>query len=131
MKKPKRIYIAGPMRGKRLLNFPAFDEARDLLNAAGYIAVSPADMDRARGITPETYDEATFDAAAAMRADIKAILKCDGMFLLPGWPGSTGARTEVAVNQALGHPFYVRDYVTQKPGLLDGRFVFSVDRERT
>ncbi|MHB1850453.1 MAG: DUF4406 domain-containing protein, partial [Acidimicrobiales bacterium] len=49
-----RIYIAGPMRGVKDWNFPAFDAARDLLVAAGWEVVSPADLDRAGGFVETT-----------------------------------------------------------------------------
>lgn len=115
----KRIYVAGPMRGYPQLNFPAFDAARDALIAAGYAAVSPADMDRERGITPETYDPAAFDFADAMTRDIRAVLDCDGLLLLRGWAKSAGARTEAAVNRAIGHPFL---WMTRKNGIMSDPF---------
>jgi hypothetical protein len=38
------IYLAGPMRGRKFFNFPAFDAARDILLSQGYEVISPADM---------------------------------------------------------------------------------------
>lgn len=51
----KKIYIAGPMRGHELYNFPAFDAAEARLRRLGYDVVNPAALDRARGIHPETF----------------------------------------------------------------------------
>src|SRR5690606_7315289 len=36
------VYIAGPMRGLPLFNFPAFDAARDLAQREGFTPISPA-----------------------------------------------------------------------------------------
>ena len=42
----KRLYVAGPMRGIKDFNFPAFDEAATFLRNAGYEVCNPADRDR-------------------------------------------------------------------------------------
>lgn len=52
----RRAYIAGPMRGYDRFNFPAFDAAKDRLIEMGWDVVSPADLDRAVGITGYTTD---------------------------------------------------------------------------
>ncbi len=101
-----RLYIAGPMRGYPLWNFPAFDAAAEFLARLGIGAVYPADMDRAIGVDETQADDAgsfgLADFHAAMRRDIPAVLACDGILLLEGWEGSTGANIERTVNQAVG-----------------------------
>jgi len=42
----KVVFIAGPMRGYKDYNFPAFDRAERILRNMGYHPVSPAVMDR-------------------------------------------------------------------------------------
>lgn len=98
---PQREYIAGPMRGYDKWNFPAFDKARDERLALGIQVISPADLDRARGITEDTVEFDPADFTAAMRIDTYALLQCTGIFMLKGWEGSTGARYEMAVANKL------------------------------
>jgi len=100
----KRIYIAGPMSGIYLFNFPAFDEARDRINRwPDRVAVSPADIDREYGFDPVSlpsdYDWNLLPESAGtrdeiLRRDINALLTCDSIFMLPGWENSTGAKAE-------------------------------------
>lgn len=52
MRKPK-CYISGPMRGHPELNWPAFDRAAAEVALMGYEPVSPADIDRDMGVTPD------------------------------------------------------------------------------
>ena len=40
----KRLYVAGPMTGKPLLNFPAFNAEADRLRALGYDVVNTAEI---------------------------------------------------------------------------------------
>ncbi len=41
----KKVYLAGPMRGLPLFNFPAFADAAAKLRAQGYDVFSPAERD--------------------------------------------------------------------------------------
>ena len=54
--KPLTVYVAGPMRGKKFFNFPAFDDAKEDLESQGFSVISPADLDRAVGFDPEILD---------------------------------------------------------------------------
>lgn len=99
----RRVYLAGPMRGLPLYNFPAFDEARDKLVAKGVEVISPADLDREVGFH-ETDEYVPGFFYAAMRRDIEAILKVDTIVLLPGWEDSAGCKIELTVAQAIGLP---------------------------
>lgn len=83
----RTIYISGPMTGYHLYNFPAFQETRDLINARGDLAISPADMDINLGLCNRSRQYAT--------RDVEVILKeCDGMYMLTGWEQSLGAAGE-------------------------------------
>lgn len=98
----RTIYLAGPMRGCTLFNFPAFDAARDRLAKLGWHPVSPADMDRKAGFDPDALPEdwdwhvipETLDVAAVIRRDTDAILACPFIYMLNGWERSEGARLE-------------------------------------
>ncbi|MGK2829220.1 DUF4406 domain-containing protein [Ralstonia pseudosolanacearum] len=88
----RRIYIAGPMTGIQDLNFPAFHEAARALRAEGHDVVNPAEINS--------------DPAAGwltcMRADIRELMTCDAIYLLPGWENSRGARLEAHIAERLG-----------------------------
>lgn len=107
----KKIYIAGPMRGKKWFNFPDFDWAKECLTRAGWEVISPADLDREIGfdvnsLPPDTdWSDVTklgFDLKAAVQRDVAAILDCDAIFMLHGWSESRGAKAEKAIAEWLG-----------------------------
>jgi hypothetical protein len=81
----KRVYLAGPMRGCKDFNFPAFDKAKKAMEHRGYEVVSPADIDRKKGHT---------DNKGYAERDVGEILKCDMIYLLKGWTKSVGATAE-------------------------------------
>ncbi len=95
-----KIYIAGPMRGIPEHNYPAFDNARDELQAQGFSPVSPADLDREAGVP--TDPEASIDIRACLRRACEALLECDAIGLLEGWEDSLGARAEASLAAAAG-----------------------------
>lgn len=102
-----KLYLAGPMRGYDLYNFPAFDEAAARLRVAGYTVISPAELDRAVGFDERTTEPLPDDfMPAATRRDVEALLKVDGIALLPGWERSTGARLELAIARGIGIAAY-------------------------
>lgn len=100
------VYVAGPMRGIPQYNFPAFDEARDRLNVAGYHAISPADLDRVFDGFDGTGEWSDGDLdlqRKVIRRDLLTILdSCNVIALLPGWQRSKGAMVELALARFLG-----------------------------
>lgn len=84
-----RLYIAGPMTGYPLCNYPAFYAAQERLTRLGYLTVNPADSGNAA-----SYRQ-------ILKADMLRLLECDGIALLPGWADSTGARAEVTIGMSL------------------------------
>lgn len=79
-----RVYISGPMTGIAEHNFPAFNKAAYDLFVMGYDPVNPADKGEIDGWTWEDY----------LRHDIELLVKCDAIFMLPGWESSKGAKLE-------------------------------------
>lgn len=91
----KRIYIAGPMTGVPRFNRPKFEEAARILRAHGWTVESPVEIAAAFGsdntivTTPGMLD-------AVIEAELmKALAKCDAIYLLPGWEDSRGAKREL------------------------------------
>lgn len=92
-----RVYIAGPMTGKPHHNFPAFDEAKAELEALGYEVVSPADIDRAFGITGDE-TPGTIPARLileVMLVEMREIWTCKHIVLIDGWENSSGSASEI------------------------------------
>ena len=108
----RECYIAGPMRGIPLWNFPAFDRWRDALLAAGWIVHSPADMDRGLGLDENDYPDLPewFTMESALIRDFERILLCahanengyGAIILLPGFEKSSGAHAELNVSKNTG-----------------------------
>jgi hypothetical protein len=92
------LYIAGPMTDVPAFNYPAFEAASAYLESIGYAVRSPhRDGLPIDGDTPyETY----------LRDDLKLMLGCDGIVLLPGWTQSKGAKGELAVALQVGMAVY-------------------------
>lgn len=96
----KRLYIAGPMAGLPQLNFPAFNAEAERLRALGYDVVNPAEL-----------NEPGTPWAQCMRRDIRALLMCDAIALLPGWECSRGANLEWLIATELGMPVLQADMI--------------------
>lgn len=107
-----KAYLAGPMRGIKDFNFPAFDRAAEQLRREGYDVFSPADHDRDvfrdlpfRSATGDHEDIPGFSIRAALGADLAYICgEAEIIFTLPGWRDSLGAQAEVATALALWLP---------------------------
>ena len=91
------------MRGIKYYNFPAFDEARDMLMSEGWDVLSPADLDRneagfdAMKLPPDTDWSLVpegFSLDECIERDINAIKHSDALYMLDGWENSTGATAE-------------------------------------
>ena len=85
-------YISGPMTGLPELNFPAFHLKAKELRAEGRAVVNPAEIDEAPGRPWHEY----------MRKDIRLLMDCDTIHMLPGWENSKGARLELHIARELG-----------------------------
>lgn len=95
-------YLAGPMSGLPLFNFPAFRAAREDLRARGIAVYCPAEADELAGFDP-TSDPAD-DLAVYMRRDLAAVAQSAGVIVLPGWRASAGVQREVTVAGWCGLP---------------------------
>ena len=89
-----RLYVSGPMTGLPEFNFPGFHAAARQLRAVGYEVINPAEHDEQPGRSWEHY----------LRKDIRLLMDCDAVALLPGWGNSRGALLEKYIAQALSMP---------------------------
>nr|DAJ73648.1 MAG TPA: hypothetical protein [Caudoviricetes sp.] len=89
----KKIYISGQISGLTRPEYVAnFLEAARLLNAQGYDVVNPL----FNGV------DATQPWQVHMKADIKLLLDCDAIYMLPNWEVSNGATLEREIAKTLG-----------------------------
>lgn len=106
----KKVYIAGPMRGKAHFNFDSFDHAAEKLKADGWVAISPTDMDRVyEGWEWYPPEDLKVDHGLKIRCisrDLALLITfdptTDAIYLLKGWEDSKGALTEKALAEFLG-----------------------------
>lgn len=81
------IYLGGPMTGLPEDNYPAFNAEAARLRALGYQVTNPAELPHPPNSTWPQF----------MRRDLKAMLDCDTLALLPDYMTSRGAAREIAV----------------------------------
>ena len=87
----KKVYISGPITGKRNLNRAAFESAAGTVSGLGLAPINPHDL-----CEPE------WDWSKCMRADIAGLCECDAILMLKGWRHSKGARLEMYIASELG-----------------------------
>lgn len=101
------VYVAGPMRGYELSNFPAFFDAEQALVDIGFNVFNPARNDVNHGFDPRdpnSKDFADFSMTEALSWDLQRVLESDVIALLDGWEASVGVSAEVATAKAAGIP---------------------------
>lgn len=89
------IYVAGPMTGYELNNFPRFNEKATHLRKLGWTVINPAELDIEAGFDPAA-EFTPLDYMRAARQDLRAISESNAIYLLDGWEDSIGARWEWA-----------------------------------
>ena len=105
------IYLSGPMTGLPDFNRPAFDKAAKNLRDKGYEVWSPAEAFDRSVVMPRSH---------YMREDIKALLECDTVMMLPNWEQSRGARLEFEIAKELELPVLLLSADGEKAELTDG-----------
>lgn len=97
------VYVAGPMRRYKSLNFPKFAEVTAKLRALGYEVISPAEEDLKEGLDPDNPPEFTTELYEAwMARDFEFLRTCRYICLLPDWQNSPGALREYEYAMLLG-----------------------------
>lgn len=113
-----KIYLAGPMRGIKDFNFPAFFAAAEKLRAEGHTVFNPAERDTtewgAERLTSETGSEQEVANKLGFKEGLSLARNCfladtqwictesEAIALLPGWRDSRGATAEHALHVAIG-----------------------------
>lgn len=101
-------YLAGPMRGIQLHNFPAFFDAAIRLRRAGWAVLNPAEFDMAAGVNPDSSEgDWPISVQEMLRTDFQLIIdRANAIVLLPGWSQSVGAKMELAIAYHVGLPMF-------------------------
>lgn len=94
------LYVAGPMSGLPEFNYPAFNDAADLLRDAGYSVLNPVDSEQ-HNHTGQPQQWQWY-----MRHALRMVTEADGVALLADWDKSRGAQLEFHVAGALALPCY-------------------------
>lgn len=109
-----RGYIAGPMAGFPDFNYRAFYGAEAALDLGGWRVVNPARLD-AHGVEDFGVDYEALTVTASSRAaflkrDFEWLVRCDAIFMLPGWESSKGANAELLVARMTGMEVFVLEW---------------------
>lgn len=106
----KKFYVAGPMRGYPLFNFPKFDEVCKRIRDAGHVAIGPQELDRLCGIDEHTLTDNDITdkmIRSFFHRDLTIILTdADAIAMIDGWEKSSGALAELALARTLRLPVY-------------------------
>lgn len=87
--KPLKVYISGPITGVKNYR-KKFEEAAQKIREQGLEPVNPCEGEE-EGHEWEYY----------MKRDIKKLMDCQAIFLIPGWEKSRGAQVEAALASEL------------------------------
>lgn len=92
-----RVYISGPIAHYDIEErMQVFDMAAKLIRAAGYLPVNPFNNELHRS------GRADADWREHMKADIKMLLNCQYIYMLPDWELSKGCKLELDVASSCG-----------------------------
>lgn len=103
-------------------NFPAFDKAAEFLRNLGHEVFNPAEKDRelhgtdfAEKNKAGNIQEATsqgFSLADALTEDCRWICQeAEGIYMLHGWEGSSGAKMEHMLARCMRLKFFYEDHL--------------------
>lgn len=91
-----KIFISGPMAGKKDNNIVEFNNMESHLKQLGFDVYNPA----------WNFYGQDWDRQAMLAVDIMALSHCDGMVQLEGWRLASGCMAEYAFANACGMPLF-------------------------
>lgn len=98
-----KLYLAGPVTGYPERNFPAFTHYAAALRAKGHAVTNPAELNQA-----DQNSEFSHEVwLRCMRTDIRELVECGAIVMMPGWEKSRGAALEYEIMFRLGQHIYV------------------------
>ena len=92
-KKPKKVFLSGPMTGYPGYNFQRFNLAEKQLADAGIECVNPVNICKKYKEEYVLADKAVFDKMIAEQQEAER--ECDAILLLDGWQMSKGVKLEL------------------------------------
>lgn len=92
----KKLYISGKITGIEETAYELFEKAEKEVQFLGCLWVNPMKLNH-------NHDKSWL---AFMRKDLKALLDCDGVYMLSNWETSRGAIVEHDLAQMLGLEIY-------------------------
>ena len=98
------------MRGLPDFNYPKFNDYAEKHRNVGWYVENPVEIGNVYG-TPQAINDDPALLAEVMAAELRAIKKCDAIYLLDGWQNSEGARKELATAIAYGLKIYLAPVV--------------------
>ena len=108
MRGKRIVYISGKISGLADKNAPAFEAAEKMLTERGYKTINPLKL---------YPDGIELSWEHYMRNDIKVLMDCHMVAVLPDWEQSRGATIEVHLALDLGIPVVYAD--TLEPLFID------------
>lgn len=86
------VYLSGPISGNDPVKvLRDFKLAEMKLQSEGHTVVNPMEVDHTHDRTWEAY----------MRRDIVELMRCEAIYMLPGWERSRGAQIELQLAKSL------------------------------
>ncbi len=99
------IYVSGPMTDQPNFNRDAFEELRIFIESEpGHKAIIPGDGEEYTSDELENMTATPENREQWLRKDVEDILRCDEVWVLPGWEQSRGSTFEVLIALELGIP---------------------------
>jgi hypothetical protein len=104
-----KMYLSGKVSGLSKEEYERnFNLAADLVSAAGHEPVNPIKvvLDNCEGVEVCGGEGEIHHWTCYMRHDLRDMLLCDAIVVLPNWTDSSGARLEITVADELSMKMY-------------------------
>ena len=106
-KKPKKVFLSGPMTGYPGYNFQRFNLAEKQLADAGIECVNPVHICKKYKEEHVLADKAIFDKMITEQQEAERT--CDAILLLDGWQMSKGVRLELKTALEMGMQIFLEE----------------------